>query len=123
MSLDTPSFQGVLGGRDYEAFRANLPFAVEPTNIPGIFSIPNPPASFDPRTASKHDLLRHGILLRRPDAETKPRLRAVWDKFCEEHWAGCEHVNPRLEPRPHHRRRRRSRQSTEQAGLDQDFAE
>ena len=103
---------------DYEAFRTNLPFAVEATNVPGIFSIPNPPPGFDPRTASKHDLIRHGILLRRPDAETEPELRAHWDKFCNEHWAGRIHVNPRLETRSHLRRRSRRKQNSGQAGLD-----
>jgi hypothetical protein len=109
---------GFAQDHDVEAFRKSLPFKVEPTNIPGIYSIPAPPKDFDPLTASQHELLRHGILIRKPNEEDDPVLRASWEQFCSNHWAKMVRVNPELQVRSRVSRHPRLRLSTESAGLD-----
>ncbi len=104
--------------QDVEAFHRRLPFKVEPTNIPGIYSVPAPPKDFDPLTASKHELIKHGILIRKPTDEDDPALRASWDRFCTDHWPKIVRVNPKLELRDRVSRHSRPRPKKESAGLD-----
>jgi hypothetical protein len=40
---------------------------------------PPPPKGFDPFTATKRDLMRHGLPLR-PDSQTQPGMAALWDR-------------------------------------------
>jgi hypothetical protein len=103
---------------DVEAFGRKLPFKVEPTNIPGIYSIPAPPEDFNPLTASKHELIKHGILIRRPTEKDHRALLAAWDRFCTEHWPKMVRVNPKLESRSRVSRHPRLRLAKESAGPD-----
>jgi hypothetical protein len=118
---DTPTASiGFAEDHDVEAFRRRLPFKVEPTNIPGIYSVPAPPMDFDLLTASKHELIKHGILIRKPTGEDHPALRASWDRFCTDHWPRMVRVNPTLELRDRVSRHSRPRPKQESAGLDSD---
>ncbi len=50
-----------------------------PTNIPGVTSAPEPPAGFDPVTASNRDLEGYGFPPR-PDSQARPEAYARWEK-------------------------------------------
>jgi hypothetical protein len=54
---------------------------------------PPPPKGFDPFTASKVDLARHGLPLR-PDPQTQPDLAALWDRLAGR-YRDFEHLQPR----------------------------
>jgi hypothetical protein len=58
---------------------------VVPTNLPGVYAFTQPPANFDPLTASKEDLESWGYSPR-PDVTAGPKALADW----------LEEVNPRL---------------------------
>jgi hypothetical protein len=55
---------------------------------------PPPPKDFDPFTATKEDLKRHGLPLR-PDPQTQPGMAALWERL-----AGRYRSFDHLEPRP-----------------------
>jgi hypothetical protein len=56
--------------------QAPSPFAVE-TNLPGVYAFTQPPAGFDPLTASPADLDRYGYP-QRPAADESPKAFATW---------------------------------------------
>ncbi len=56
-----------------------------------------PPEGFDPLTADRHRLLRHGVPLR-PDPQVQPGLAALWDQQVRR-YRGFEHVAVRERPR------------------------
>jgi len=53
---------------------------------------PPPSKEFDPFTASKKDMLRHGLPLR-PDPFTQPGLTALWDRLATR-YRSFEHLTP-----------------------------
>ena len=59
----------------------------------GLRICPPPPKGFDPFTASKVDLARHGLPLR-PDPQTQPDLAALWDRLADR-YRDFEHLEPR----------------------------
>ena len=65
-------------------------------NVAGAHAILPPPAGFDPRTADRTTLLRHG-LTPRPDPATQPQAAAIWDRLAGQHY---EYIVPVLTPRP-----------------------
>jgi hypothetical protein len=67
-----------------QAGHASLPHVV-PTNLPGVFAFTQPPADFDPLTASKEDLESWGYPPR-PDVKEGPKAMNTW----------LEEVNPAL---------------------------
>jgi hypothetical protein len=54
--------------------------AADQTNAPGVVSYPQPPAGFDPNTASDKELTRYGFPPR-PDPEKAPEAYAHWRKL------------------------------------------
>jgi hypothetical protein len=54
---------------------------------------PAPPRDFDPFTASKTDLLRHGLPLR-PDPQMQPGMAALWERQAAR-YRTFEHLEPR----------------------------
>jgi hypothetical protein len=54
---------------------------------------PAPPKNFDPFTATKQDLLRHGVPLR-PDSHAQPGLAALWDRLATR-YRSFEHLEPK----------------------------
>ena len=83
---------------DEEAFRAKVPFTLVPTNVPGAYTTPAPPDSFNPRTASQLDLIKQGLLWRKPTTADGPSLQAAWDKFFSHKWLAKDRIVPVLEP-------------------------
>lgn len=86
--------------------RRGMPFKQVPTTLDGVVAIPAPPASFDPNTASPAELIRHGILWPRPDADADPRLRAAWARVFSRRWDPKKRIVPVLQPQPGRTHRR-----------------
>jgi hypothetical protein len=62
----------------------------------GVRVFPPAPRGFDALTATKTDLVRHG-LPQRPDARTEPALAALWEQRARR-YKDFEHLEPRLLP-------------------------
>jgi hypothetical protein len=55
---------------------------------------PPPPKDFDPFTATKKDLMRHGLPLR-PDPQTQPGMAALWERKAAR-YRTFDHIEARL---------------------------
>ena len=60
----------------------------------GVRVFPPPPKGFDPFTATKIDLARHG-LPPRPDRQTQPVQAALWEHIANR-YGSFEHLQPNL---------------------------
>lgn len=56
---------------------------------------PSPAKDFDPFTATRKDLMRHGLPLR-PDPQLQPGMAALWERQADR-YRGFDHIEPRLE--------------------------
>jgi hypothetical protein len=68
----------------------------EVPNMTGLRVFPPPPKGFDPLTATKTALARHG-LPQRPDPQTQPELAAFWEERARR-YRDFEHLEPRFLP-------------------------
>jgi peptidase A4-like protein len=85
---------------EIELLQKRLPYALAPTNVPGAFTSPAPPTDFDPNRASSHEMMKHGLLLRRPSTDQDaPEVIAAWKKAFSRKWLPKDRVVPHLEPR------------------------
>ena len=82
---------------DEEAFKQKLPYSVVPTNLKGVYSVPAPSDDFDPNTASQSDLIKNGILWRRPTASDPQAVKEAWDKVFSRKWLAKDRVVPVFE--------------------------
>jgi hypothetical protein len=57
---------------DEASFLAKIPYKLTPTRLKGVYLNPTPPDNFDPRSASQMDLIKNGILIRKPTAQDPP---------------------------------------------------
>jgi hypothetical protein len=69
-------------------------------NIPGAYTSPAPPDDFDPRTALPSDLVKHGLLWRRPEPGDHPSLLSAWEHGLSRRWLAKDRIIPHLEPQP-----------------------
>lgn len=83
--------------QDEQAFRKKFPYPLIATNLKGAYSIPAPPDYFDPNTAGSADLIKHGMLWRRPAATDAPALREAWKKAFSRKWLAKDRIVPELE--------------------------
>jgi hypothetical protein len=83
---------------DEEAFRKKIPFSLVPTNLKGAFATPAPPDSFDPSAASQLDLMKHGLLWRKPAPGDPPALHEAWTKFFSRKWLAKDRIVPESHP-------------------------
>ncbi|HEY6347446.1 MAG TPA: G1 family glutamic endopeptidase [Bryobacteraceae bacterium] len=83
---------------DEQAFLQKLPYRVTPTNLKGVYAGVAPPDDFDPNTASPSELIKNGILWRRPTDADSPALRAAWQKVFSRKWLAKDRIVPVLEP-------------------------
>src|SRR5271157_596985 len=90
MTQGMASAQGS-SGPSMQSPTARLPGV--PTNLPGVRSIPAPPADFNPQTASPEALQQYGFPPR-PDANLAPGAFAAWRKAVT---VPQNRVNPTLE--------------------------
>jgi hypothetical protein len=89
---------------DEDKLRKAMPFELRKTSVHGAFTVPPPPADFDPQTASPRERIRAGYLWKRPDAASPPVARAAWDRVMSRKW---KTIVPEFGPagRSHHLRR------------------
>ena len=56
--------------------------------------MPAPPDTFNPHTASAADLVKNGILIRRPAAGDPPELQAAWNRVFSRQWLAKDRIIP-----------------------------
>ncbi|HWC99695.1 MAG TPA: G1 family glutamic endopeptidase [Candidatus Sulfopaludibacter sp.] len=83
---------------DEAALRAKTPHQLIATNLQGAYTVPAPPDTFDPKTASATDLIKNGLMWRRPTAADPPQLQAAWDKFFSRKWLAKDRIVPESHP-------------------------
>jgi Peptidase A4 family len=83
---------------DEEAFLKKIPFRVVRTNLKGAYSVVAPPDDFDPNTASANELVKNGILWRRPVATDPAALQDAWHKAFSRKWLGKDREVPVFQP-------------------------
>jgi len=89
---------------DEAEFRAAMPFPLHPTNLPGVYTTPAPADDFDPNTASPGDLVRAGLMWKRPDAASRPEFRKAWDQVMSRKWRWIVPAMKAQPGRTHHQR-------------------
>ncbi|HEY1933544.1 MAG TPA: G1 family glutamic endopeptidase [Acetobacteraceae bacterium] len=86
---------------DEAEFLRRIPYRLERTNLPGAYSTLAPESDdYDPHTVPPSELVRHGLIMPRPDAATQPRLRAAWDKVFGRKWLARDRVTGPIVPQP-----------------------
>ena len=83
---------------DEETFKKAVPFSLVSTNLKGAFAVPAPPDTFNPKTASAADLVKNGILLRRPTASDPAELTAAWNQVFSLQWLAKDRIVPQSVP-------------------------
>ena len=83
---------------DEETFLKKIPFHVVPTNLEGAYSVVPPSDDFDPNTASPSELIKNGILWRRPTASDPPALQEAWNKLFSRQWLAKDRAVPVFQP-------------------------
>jgi hypothetical protein len=101
---------------ELEAFRARLPYATIPTNVPGIYATAPLPEGFDPNTASRTTMMKHGLVWRRPDEKDDPALRRAWKHAFAKPWSAEKQIVPEMETRVGVTHQRQGTKTRGQAG-------
>jgi hypothetical protein len=83
---------------DEAAFRAKTPHQLVTTNLAGAYTVPAPSDNFDPKTASATELIKNGLMWRRPVAADPPEMHAAWDKFFSRKWLAKDRIVPESHP-------------------------
>lgn len=83
---------------DEQAFRAKIPYSLVSTNLRGVYASPAPSADFDPNKASASDLVKNGLLWRRPSATDDPALQQAWQRVFSRQWLAKDRIVPELHP-------------------------
>jgi len=83
---------------DEQSFRAKSPYQLIATNLKGAYTTPAPPDTFDPKTASQSDLIKNGLMWRKPSAGDPPELHAAWEKFFSRKWLAKDRIVPESHP-------------------------
>jgi hypothetical protein len=73
-----------------------VPFPLVPTNMKNVYAIPAPPDDFDPNTASAMDLIRNGVLWKRPQPGDPPAFSANWKRMTSRRWRSADRLIPHL---------------------------
>ena len=81
---------------DEAKFRAFVPYPLEPSDLRGVFTTPAPPRGFDPNKVSPRDLVRAGMLWKRPDAASPPAFHVAWDRVMSRTWRPEDRVVPQF---------------------------
>jgi len=83
---------------DEAAFRKKIPYPLTPTNLRGVYTSPAPPAGFDPHKASAAEIVKQGILWRRPAPGDPPELAKAWQRVFSRQWLEKDRIVPTLSP-------------------------
>lgn len=79
-------------------FLDKLPYAVTPTSLKGVYAVNAPPAGFDLNRATAAELVKQGVLWRRPTPSDPPGVQQAWQKFASREWSAQDRIVPVLEP-------------------------
>jgi len=82
---------------DEEAFRRKIPYPLVSTNVQGVYASPAPPHGFDPHKASAAELVKNGVLWRRPTANDDPAMMQAWERVFSREWKEKDRIVPQLE--------------------------
>lgn len=82
---------------DEPSFLAKVPYKLTPTNLKGVYLNPTPPDDFDPRTASQMDLIKNGIMIRKPTAQDPPARQQAWNEFFAKKLLAKDRIVPQFE--------------------------
>jgi hypothetical protein len=69
-----------------------------PTELKGVYYSPAPPEDFDPHKASSAQLVKHGLLWRKPGGGDDPALMKAWEKVFSRKWPASHRIVPELDP-------------------------
>lgn len=84
-----------------KTFQSKLPFKLTPTNLAGVFTPPPFPDNFDPHKASAKDMMKNGLMLRRPVAgQDPPQVVTAWNRVFSRKWLAKDFITPQLAPQP-----------------------
>lgn len=86
--------------QDEKALRAKIPYPLTRTNLPGVYTSPAPPHDLDPNKASACELVKNGLLWRRPSTTDVPALRRAWHRVFSRQWQANNRIVPDLCPQP-----------------------
>ena len=96
-------------------FEKRFPFKLVPTNLPGAYAVPPPPAGFELAKATSAQLRKYGFPFSRPTARAPSAAIAAWKRATSRKWRVEDWIIPELEPVPgktHHLRDRPSNNSS-----------
>lgn len=83
---------------DEEAFRAKIPYPLVATNLEGVYASPAPSKDFDPNKATACELVKNGLLWRRPCTKDVRALHCAWHKALSRSWPENGRILPELHP-------------------------
>jgi hypothetical protein len=83
---------------DEQAFRAKIPYSLISTNLRGVYASPALPDDFDPNKASAAELIKNGLLWRRPTEKDDPALQKAWQQVFSRKWLAKDRIIPELHP-------------------------
>lgn len=83
---------------DEESFRAKSPYPLIPTNLKGVYTTPSPQDTFNPKTASHSELIKRGLMWRKPAAGDRPELHSAWERFFSRKWLEKDRIVPESHP-------------------------
>jgi hypothetical protein len=96
--MATPSTSSLGFAHDEEAFRAKTPYPLIATNLKGAYTTPAWPDTFDPKTAGKSELIKHGLMWRKPAQSDPPELHAAWEKVFSRKLLAKDRIVPESHP-------------------------
>jgi Peptidase A4 family len=82
---------------DEAQFRAKIPYALTATSLKGVYLNPTPPDDFDPLNASQMDLIKNGIMIRKPTAQDPPALQQAWNDFFAKKLLAKDRIVPQFD--------------------------
>jgi len=95
MSTTKPAPSGF--ALDGGAFRGKIPYSPLSTNLTGGFASPAPPDGFDPNTANAAELVKSGLLWRRPAVTGNLALVNAWKTVFSRTWLAKDGIVPQFE--------------------------
>ncbi len=75
------------------------PFHIVPTDMKGVHTFVPPTKGKRLSAASRRELIKHGVLMRRPDPQTEPKRFALWNRFVNELWTEEKYARPMFGPK------------------------
>jgi hypothetical protein len=92
--MSTTAFSPAEFVHNEPVFRQKMPFPLVSTNLKGVYGSPAPADAFDPNKATVTDLVKNGLLWRRPGANDPPAVQAAWQKIFEHRWLAKDRIVP-----------------------------